>query len=339
MNYYELLEQNTEDAEIQFQLYLACLNGEGGGETEAKEWLEQAAENGYEEAIKTVNLNVATKQDAITDNIANVSLLELLENKGEDYYYTKAVYRKFELDKSQRIEVLESLCEFDESTVEDFEDLIYSYLDYGCFNEEKFKTACDNAIELGSLQAKRFLLNHYSENLFTNNDDVVLLNCFNLSNQVAEKGDFLDAFCHYVLLYIIYNNVKDINLYRKAWKQELLNNSEISNYPVFSKLIEYIYMSESNESITHSIYEYAVSSDISNKEAFVLFLVLLCVDCNCYKLFKLISKKVLDSDEKIFQYGLMIRHFEKRTHPASGIDYYSNTRPYFGKIVYQKMIY
>lgn len=305
MDYFELLEQNTDDAKIQFQLYKACLNGAGEGASEAQEWLERAAENGHPEAVELLDLASKSDNRSTDKDYSNMSLLELTDLAKEDYYAAKALYSKMRGDISQvdAIKYLELICSFEESNTEDFEVLAYNkFLAYTKrlnISAEEVRAACENAIELGSQKAKRLLLNLYTSNPYTLSLAKDIENdVFKLSDDIARSGDFKDKFYHYCMLFSEeYSTVKaNTSILKKAWKEELINSSELSNYPHIKSFLE----GNDGYQLNNLLFIMSGQSDFESSPEFLPSILAIAVFIHQADSF---PNNILNIEDPYFQYG------------------------------------
>ena len=329
MNYYDLLEQNTDDAAIQFQLYLACKNGEGGGEEEARQWLQRAADNGHEEAIALLKAETDAPQQA-ADRYATMSSLELLEVADESYAASRELYRRNQnaTDRAMLLDILKKLCNFDDAVTEDYEALMRVYFCPEYLNNpamrEEIVTACQNAMEMGSEQAKHYLLNLYSGYVYPDDGTTY----YNLSESVARSGDYTDKFCHFVMLYSAkFKNVEQREMYKRAWFDELMKAPDAQKYPVL-----YYYLQHMGEkgAVLSKLEDYVVSQTAYSPQTAAAVLALSVFAPRSERLEEAVQRLHIPEHCE-FPYAFMIvnlqRAAEEQSFNAAKEQYYSN-QPY-----------
>ena len=275
MDYFELLEMNTESADIQFQLYQACLNGEGGGTKEAQEWLERAAQNGHPEALALLNAKQIKNNEEPEDDYSSCSILDLLEKSHDSYTAAKALYSRVDndLQLDEKINLLYSICSFEEASVDDFEEL--AYLKCVDLSEkgnsknaiEETVIACENAIELGSIRAMRCLVNAY----YGIGNSVSSV--YQLGDKLARKGEYSDK----VALYLIINS-KEFStlpsLLKTAWFEEITQSEEQTKYQTVMDFVKNGY----SDSIVKNLINNINNRTLEKKE-YQLAVLVVCALC------------------------------------------------------------
>lgn len=175
MNYYELLEMDTDDANVQLQLYYCCLTGNGKGIDDPYKWLKLSAENGNSEAQKILSdiekNNIDNQEAQVNEKVKeyeNTDTIDLVELANYDYYAAKELYRRRLLGGKRsflQIDYLKRICKFEQATVEDFEQLVEAYNDAIECNEpivwDEFEYACQNAYEMSSKKTDRYYIYHF----------------------------------------------------------------------------------------------------------------------------------------------------------------------------------
>ena len=253
MDYFALLEQNTDDAAVQFQLYEACKNGAGNGEEEAQQWLQRAAEQGYAPALDVLNAQKEAEKNQ-KKQYSDMPMLSLLDIAEDNYDAAAEMYRRMwkKMDYYQRVEACRKICAFEEATLEDYENLMLQNMALctkslnrvTLTTEDKLavlKTLledCDNAIEYGSVKAKNIKLNLMCT--YYGAIDIQPESILALSENIARSGDYIDKFCHYILLGSkIGRKVQGNDMRLLAWREALMDMPERNDYPALSS---YVYL-------------------------------------------------------------------------------------------------
>ena len=284
-NYEKLIEMDTDnDSNVQLQLYKECLAGAGEGKKEAMEWLKLSAENGNEEAIGILDSINNESNISDDDKYSKMSMLELLQIHNSDYHATKELYynRSQDVSFENKLEMLSQLCSFEVADYRDYESLaeMYYFDIYSSLYKKNYiiaelcnKTieACENAIELGSHKAKKYLASVF---MFQHPND---RKTFEVCNQAAIENDIYNKFLHYVAIKFKILNAPN-PMYMTAWEEELEKDTEFINSKVghFYNLIKTL---DTNEIIG---YESDIFSEVYNEdEMIVLSIAFKMITPNC----------------------------------------------------------
>lgn len=262
MDYYELLEQNTDDANVQLQLYYCCLNGNGKGIDDPNKWLELSAKNGNAEAKQILSAKELEKekdnavlQNQKADEYKNMSMIDLIEMEDVDYYAAKEVYNRLNNPPiSEQIENLKRICSFDQATVEDFENLVFTYHSAVQQNINviwnDFELAFQNAYEMGSKKTDPLYATYYFAHYFTSPagyaesksfSDIAAARVETLKNILIrniKNPDYLTLFrCFSIICYEGMDSCKSILQYRIAFAEALNNNPDKEKYHNLHQLV------------------------------------------------------------------------------------------------------
>ena len=288
MTYFELLEQNTNDPDVQFALYEACLAGEDGGTDDADAWLKSAADNGHKKALALINQqrddNAETDENetsAVQENaderesvvlqaqdtaipdrdesaVENVyeqmSLQELYAKYQTEYGAAKQLLHRIgeTLEPSEKKSILECICSFEACTVEDYEQL-FEY----CYQTGEIghcKELCEKAAESGSALAVKRL----AELELYEVENVQYKECAgDKLFAYAQNGTFIDK--AYALIVYQYSGFRfKEGFIRKMIIRDSMQKEELERFPILNDVL--------NERFSHDIYDYILHSDADLRE-------------------------------------------------------------------------
>ena len=211
-------------------------------------------------------------------DVSGYSLLDLIKMANDNYGAAKELYKQrkkvgFESIEKE-IESLEKVCSFSSATAEDYENLAMVLFGVAVSRvnvyESKFFNACEKAMNLGSIRAKRILLNYYS----------MYVDCvpsaYQVSEVLANEGDIYDKYCHYIMLYSrLYSYQSNIQILKEAWKEELLKNYIIKNHPVLADFVKQI-----SPDKLKGLFDYVHDLSEPSREAYAVLLTLVVFDGN-----------------------------------------------------------